>query len=1199
MLDINTPCPREYISFRTSYNPAVGSRHGCILYVRRDVSHIPITLNSPLQAVAVQVKAKKLYTVCSLYLPPDDIIRNEDVVDLIQQLPKPYIILGDFNSRHPLWGDTVCNQKGNLISSLIENEDIGFLNTGEPTHYHIQTGTLSCIDLSLCSLDCQMDFSWRVIDDLHSSDHYPIIVTLADSSPEQRQSRWCLEKANWNTFKEKSLITCSADEFSSVDEAVDFFNNQIYSAGIHSIPRSSGLFKRRPVPWWSEELRCLHRATRTALTRLRRHRNEANLIEYKRCRASFRRTMKAARKKSWANFISTINSRTPLSLVWKKMRKIAGKYVPNPPPVLKVNGTLITDSKEVGNSFATHFAEVSRKKENSPGYNSRVQTERLALNFNADRPYSYNLPFTEAEFDSALSNCSDSTPGPDEIPYEMMRHISKETKFFIIGLINRIWRESNFPSVWEMATMLPFCKPGKDKFQAGSYRPIALTSCMCKLMEKMVNVRLVWYLERNNCISLAQCGFRQMHSTVDVLIRLESSICEAFATKQHHISVFFDIEKAYDTAWRYGIIKRIHEIGLRGELPLFIKAFLKNRLFRVRIGNILSEEMTQEEGVPQGSVLSVTLFALAINGISEVIPPGILYTLFVDDLSISFAATRMAVAERKLQLTIDKILNWADKVGFKFSFSKTKVVHFCRIRGLHPDPDLYMYGQRISCVEQTRFLGLTFDHRLTWEPHIRALKVKCLQASQILKILAHSYWGSDRNTLLIIYKALILSKLSYGCEVYSSASPRHLAMLDAIHHGGIRLATGAFKSSPIMSLLVDSGEMSLESHRQSMIMRYWYRLQRLPASLACKTAKSVAYFYFYDNHPRYPKPFGYRAKSLLTDFNLPLGTVSSFRLSASPPWVMPVVRFCRYFKGIKRDMSDNEIRSIFLEHASEHNESCTVYTDGSKSDDGVGYGVYSNYFNSQRGALPTSASNFTAELFSILTAIKKISSIGGENFTVFSDSRGALQALECFNSTQPIVLEILEWLHLQQCRGKNIAFCWVPAHVDIIGNEEADILAKNAAKDLIPGRYPLPCRDFFPGIRKSLQHSWQLKWDSTVCNKMKEIATTIKPWKYTNMSRRQTVILCRLRIGHTRITHGFLMAGDPQTYCQDCLVPLTVKHLLVECPSLGDLRNRFLSGGRSADGSYQLVKILGEGADFSDDSGVFRFLSEAGFLCQI
>ena len=161
--------------------------------------------------------------------------------------------------------------------------------------------------------------------------------------------------------------------------------------------------------------------------------------------------------------------------------------------------------------------------------------------------------------------------------------------------------------------------------------------------------------------------------------------------------VFFDLEKAYDTAWRLGILETLHNSEFRGELPLFIKAFLRNRKFQV--GKLLYR---QEEGVPQGIVLSVTLFALSINSVATVIPKDVLFALFANDLSLSFAASHIAVAERKLQLTINKLIDWAAKRNFfKFSASKTVAMHFCNIRGIHPDPDLYMYGQRISCKEET------------------------------------------------------------------------------------------------------------------------------------------------------------------------------------------------------------------------------------------------------------------------------------------------------------------------------------------------------------------------------------------------------------------------------------------------------------------------------------------------------------------
>ena len=341
----------------------------------------------------------------------------------------------------------------------------------------------------------------------------------------------------------------------------------------------------------------------------------------------------------------------------------------------------------------------------------------------------------------------------------------------------------------------------------------------------------------------------------DVLIRLEDSICRAFASKKHHVTVFFDLEKAYDTAWRYGILRVLHSIGLRGELPLFIKAFLKNRYFKVRVGNTLSNFKIQEEGVPQGSVLSVTLFALSINGIASVIPSDILFTLFVDDLSLSFAAAKMAVAERKLQLTIDKVVKWASERGFSFSSSKTVVMHFCRIRGVHPDPDLFLSGQRISCVQESKFLGLTFDSKLTWEHHIRNTKIKCMKTLDILKVLSCTRWGADRKHLLQLHRSLIIPKLSYGSEVYSSASKSRLDALNAVHHAGIRISTGAFKSSPISSLLVDASELPLELMRQSQMIRYWTRVQRLPESLTFMVIFNTN-FNLFNNKPSCPMPFG-------------------------------------------------------------------------------------------------------------------------------------------------------------------------------------------------------------------------------------------------------------------------------------------------------------------------------------------------------
>ena len=122
----------------------------------------------------------------------------------------------------------------------------------------------------------------------------------------------------------------------------------------------------------------------------------------------------------------------------------------------------------------------------------------------------------------------------------------------------------------------------------------------------MVNQRLLWYLENNGFLAKQQCGYRSNRSTVDHLVRLETCIRDDFIHNQHLVVVFFDLQKAYDTTWKYGILKDLHNMGLRGNLPIFIGKFLSDRTFQINLGTILSDKIFhQEEGVPQGVILSM------------------------------------------------------------------------------------------------------------------------------------------------------------------------------------------------------------------------------------------------------------------------------------------------------------------------------------------------------------------------------------------------------------------------------------------------------------------------------------------------------------------------------------------------------------------------------------------------------------------
>ena len=129
----------------------------------------------------------------------------------------------------------------------------------------------------------------------------------------------------------------------------------------------------------------------------------------------------------------------------------------------------------------------------------------------------------------------------------------------------------------------------------------------------------------------------------------------------------------------------------------------------------------------------------------------------------------MATIERQLQINLKKIENWGTSNGFNFSRSKTQCVHFCPLRKQHDYPGLHLHGSSIPVVEKSKFLGILFDRKLSFIPHIKYLKARCLKALNLLKVLSHTSWGADRTKLLKLYRSLVRSNLDYGCIIYGSA----------------------------------------------------------------------------------------------------------------------------------------------------------------------------------------------------------------------------------------------------------------------------------------------------------------------------------------------------------------------------------------------------------------------------------------------
>ncbi|GBN93821.1 hypothetical protein AVEN_35623-1 [Araneus ventricosus] len=188
-------------------------------------------------------------------------------------------------------------------------------------------------------------------------------------------------------------------------------------------------------------------------------------------------------------------------------------------------------------------------------------------------------------------------------------------------------------------------------------------------------------------------------------------------------------------------------------------------------------------------------------------------------------------------LAVNKIQQWSTFNGFTFSTAKTSCIHFCRKRRLHPEPEILLGSQLITVVNEVKFLGITFDKKLTFRPHVIKLRKKLDKALNILKVLSNTSWGASRTSLLRVYRAAILSKMDYGCVIYGSARQSVLKILDPIHHSALRLCSGAFRTSPVESLYVECCEPPLDHRRHIGIVG------NEKADIAAKEARRITWPY--------------------------------------------------------------------------------------------------------------------------------------------------------------------------------------------------------------------------------------------------------------------------------------------------------------------------------------------------------------------
>jgi ribonuclease HI/retron-type reverse transcriptase len=1050
-----------------------------------------------------------------------------------QAKQKAHLTMVDSNAHSRMWGCQDSNPRGLELEDVIATQGLTLLNTGHKPTFETQHGS-SIIDLTLASPALANRITrWQVHDEMHLSDHHLISCTI-HLAPERlpvRKGRK-LKEANWTKFQ--TLMETSFEQYQTptlwsptiIEESVTFLQTAITAALDEVAKIVTFRPKKTYFDWWRPDLDTLKKAARQAHKAARRApQTPDKWSQYHKLRSELKYACQKARRTSWQSFTSEAQT-MPLAA---KLNRIMRRQTFRQLGVLKHPDGSFTDS--VKDSYhllmKEHFPAAAQIS------SSANQSDPIPMAGRYSHPVLVNQPewIDEKRLKEALHSFGkDKAAGPDGIKPIILCHLPDNAQVALSRIYAAMIELHYTPALWRKSEIVFIPKPGKSDYSnPRAYRPISLMSFFLKTLERLVQWRME---ETASPYHRNQHAFRAGHCTEHALSHMTDLIERAKFSGNVALVVFLDIEGAFDTLSGPAIARGMKRHGVEGNLTSWYTKYLRHRVCQVQ-GQYRPYHV--KDGTGQGGVLSPVVWNYTMDSFLNEFNSGPVKAIgYADDGALVVISRELRTARKHMQSALRKAYYWAFRTGLRFSASKTTAVIFSEYESQLSAP-LTLGTDVVKVANQATYLGVLFDYRLSWEPHIAKKVLAAKRHLMLLRGIAGPTWGPPPHICRWLYTCVVRPALTYGAIVWakSTQSKGIQNQLKKAQRLGLVMIAPIRQNTPTAGLEMIAHVVPLHIRIQELAVSTYSRLGRPPDGWSGKIRTRLGHLLWLDKKS---KTFVHHT---LQD------------RCVEHVWD-------RHFSASIGDGSDElNLRGI------------RGYTDGSVMyAGGSGIALYRHGVEEPiltDSQFVGSATVFQAELNAIKMACNACMALPDIRVTLFCDSQAAILAIHNTTIQSRTVLNAVKALNALGDR-KIVHLQWIKGHNGSPGNELADYMAKKGSREAIIGPspfLPMPLIQVKAISRAQVLSLWSQEWSPPKpCRQTKIFFPYPDPSRSFDLlrnSRKEVGTLFRALTGHNFTNyhrHKVNNAIDP--LCRLCsLAPESSSHIIKDCTAIAGLRHSY------------------------------------------